>query len=386
MGFCYTDQGLLCGGSNNDFDESMESWFIRLKKCGAKLIFIQSLAVEIAREDQWIERRNKDFQCYREIYLMIDKKVPPHEIVSKMEESCGGSRVSPNLAPIASKHGEYLFVRAGRDCDFEVADYATKCNAMAIFSSDTDFLIFDGNWKFWNFKDLDFEKFTAFEYDRLAISRLLSISYQHRPLLATLIGNDFTKSYSDELYHFHRGLGRPSDKFRNVANYIRRNIRGADLSEDDIDFIASDVFGGRAKRQLIRDSVNSYDLHSQIDENWTVDPIEAYLIGLSVKAVKNYRKLNINSILSITTPFNDMATAECSKILIEFLVELLRKKMGIMCHDVADEKTFKILTKMSRAENFASHHESPIAPECELKNLKLHIRKTPVKHIPLLCV
>lgn len=368
LGFCYLDHGLLCGGSSNEFDQNMEKFFIRLTKNGVKLVFIQSLAVDIAREDVWIERRNKDFQSCLQIYEDIGNGKSVSDVLSEMEDWSWGMKVSSNLGPIASKHGEYLFARPGRDCDFEVADYAKKHNAMAVFSADTDFLIFDGNWKFWNYKDLDFENFSANEFDRIAITRLLSITYEQRPLLATLIGNDFTKIYSDELYQFHRRLGRPSDKFRNVADYIRRKIRNGYISENDIDVIVGDIFGGRAgdaKRQMFRDSLNSYDLRSQIDENRGVDPVEAKLVALSVKAVKNYRKLNMNTIQPVSTPFNDMATEESSSVLIEFLVELLRKKMGIMCHDTASEKTFKVLKKTTRANSFAAYRETPITPECE---------------------
>lgn len=390
LGLCFMDKGLLCGGSSSDFDDRMEKFFVRLTQNGVKLVFIQDLAIEIAREDLWIERRNNDFQVYLEIYEKIEMKKPAMDIVSEMSRSRTGWKSSPNAASIASKHGEYRFARFGRDCDFEVADYATKHNAMAVFSADSDFLIFEGNWKFWNFNNLNFENFTAIEYDRLTISRLLAITFQQRPLFATLIGNDFSKQCQDELNQFHRRLGSPHDKFRNVANFIRREFRRIDLSEDDIDFIVTEVFGSHAgddKWQLIQDSLNSYDLHSQIDENPENDPIETRLISFGVKPIKNYRKMNINSIQMVSISFNDMATVECSTVLVGFLVDLIRKRIAIINNNVATngEKTFKILKKMSREEKFAAYHESPIAPDCKLATNKMRCLKNLDKTNIILC-
>lgn len=369
MGLFNTDSRILFGGRYSDFHETLEAFFIRLTKNGVKLIFIQDLAIEVARVDLWIERRSADFQAYLNFYERIKRREPTLKIIIELMVQKGWNE---DLALIASKHGEYLYARAGRDCDYEVASYAKKHNAMAVFSADTDFLIFEGNWKFWNLKNLDFKNFTTKEYDRLTINRLLSLSSQQRPLLATLIGNDYTNKYFDDLCRFHRRLEDKSrDRFRNVAKFIRDNIRNVVLSDDDIEFITSVVFGSRAecdKYDLIRDSIDSYNLRSRTEENLKSDPIETKLATLSVKAVKSYRILNIDLIQWVLVPFNDMATPECSEILIEFLEKLLRKRMGTMCQDVSSEKTFKLLKKMSQAESFAAYDVTPISPDCKSKN------------------
>lgn len=370
MGLCYLDSEMLCGGSSNEFDRAMENWFIRLKKCGAELVFIQDVGID--KEDRWIERRNKDFQDYLEIYKDIENKKSLADLKIEMENFKWGWKVSPNLAPIASKYGKYLFARVGQARDREIAIYAKRHNAMAIFSADTDFLIFEGDWKFWNLKNLDFEEFTAMEYDRSAIDELLSLSAQHRPMLATLLENDFTKGFSKELGEFYCRLGDPRKKIANVANFIRQQMRHADLSADVVAKIVMEVFGSPAaddKRQLIQDSVDSYNLRLQPGKKVQYDPIEAKLAALSLKALKNYRKLNNNSIQPISVPFNDMATAASSTILTDFLVEILRKRMGIMHNDETNDKTFKVMKKISRAKNYAVYDETPIAPVCKLNVL-----------------
>lgn len=47
------------------------------------------------------------------------------------------------------------------ECDMAIADYAGKNNALAVIGDDTDFIIFEGNWKFWSASDMDMQNITT---------------------------------------------------------------------------------------------------------------------------------------------------------------------------------------------------------------------------------
>lgn len=182
---------MICWAYNKQTDKSLDEWFGRLKQCGAHLVFIQSSSVPNIIENVWISRRNDDFRVYTRMYDAIEKGKPSQEIMREPEETNHAFHKVSNLSTIASKYGEYLVAPVGRDCDQAVAEYASKHNAMAVFSADSDFLIFRGKWKFWNYKGTDFDEFTTVEFDRLAISRILHLYPQQRPLLATLMAKRF---------------------------------------------------------------------------------------------------------------------------------------------------------------------------------------------------
>lgn len=361
------DNALVCGGGGIKFDVIMEKFFIRLQQNGAKLVFIQDMDIDIDRVDLWMSRRDDEFQTYVKIHEDIVNGKPASEIVQCLQGQTAAWKVSVNLIPIASKYGEYLFTRPGRDCDHEVALYAQKHDAMAIFTADTDFMVFKGNWKFWWLDEIDFDMFAVKEYDRLQLNRLLYLTFDQRPLFATLIGNDFTKKFYEYMNSFHRSLGRTSEKFHSVARFIRQNFKNEVLYEDDIDFVATEIFGDDAdddKRRLIADSIKSYELDVQDEDSSIEDPIRLRLQAISIKATEMYVKMNIHTIQTVTMTFNNMITAELSENLIQFMVELLRKKMGILNPDNR-EQTFELITKKSREECFAIHQETAIYPECK---------------------
>lgn len=363
-----TDEGILCGGSCREFDELIDTFFNRLVNLGVELVFVQKLTVEIATQNSWIKKKNQKFETSLNIYRDIENGDTVPQLMRTLEGSGYARRVSPNLIAIASKYGEYLFVPADHHCDQEVAREAKKRKAIAIMSTDTDFLIFEGQWKWWNFTDLDVESLEAWEYDRSAIERLFSLTWKQRPLLATLIGNKYSNEYYDDLFRFLRGLGKMPRKFENAANYIRRSFRSGIFSEDEIGRIARDVFGYRAgddKRRMIRKSLESYRVNEDEEpvEEREIDPIEFTLSGNALNA---YRKLNIKEIQAMWFSFFDMPSTRTTSALIEFFIEVTKKKMGIVHHDSVDGTTFKLLMKSSRASGYAVHEEEMITPDGEL--------------------
>lgn len=365
--FVCNDAGILCGGNGIRTQNELERFFIRLTENEVKLVFIQDLAIEINREDLWMNRRDKNFENFVALHELIESRMPSVLIANS-------SRFGSNTIPFASRYGEYRFARPGRDCDFEIASYAMKHNVMAVLTADTDFLIFDGHFKVWMILEIDFKNFTVTEYDRLLINRKLYLTFEQRPVLATLAGNDFTNVFRSDLDEFHRHIGgsKPWERFPAIARYIRRYFVNNPLTGDDIDRIVRMIFGTDAdndKRRHIVDSLESYNLERDDGDSPIEDLIRAHFEKTNnIECVRLYLKLNINNAQTLTMPFNDMICAEFAEILVQFLVELLRKKMGILNPD-RQKLQFKLLAKKSRDEPFDAYTEDVIYPECEHNHL-----------------
>ncbi|CAB0009294.1 unnamed protein product [Nesidiocoris tenuis] len=81
-------------------------------------------------------------------------------------------------------------IRSVGDCDLEIARYACDEKCLAVLASDSDFIIFPGNWQFWALDDLCLDKMTTMAFDKSQFALNLGIDVRHFPILASLLGND----------------------------------------------------------------------------------------------------------------------------------------------------------------------------------------------------
>lgn len=120
------------------------------------------------------------------------------------------------MSIIARKYGDFHYA-INNECDFELARYAKENKVFAIVSNDSDFFIYDGEWKFWTssyfgFVGGDKTKIKTVQYDRCGIVKSCGIQAIHRPLFATLIGYDFGGEFHEDLSAFHRRLRHQSSR------------------------------------------------------------------------------------------------------------------------------------------------------------------------------
>lgn len=375
-GLRVSDDALLTGGNSSNFENALKNWLGRLKELDVKLIFFQSLSHETWKFKDWMQTKSIAF---RRLAKMYDESNMENLLAKAAQETYP----SLNLISITAKYGEYKFGRPGVDCDQEIAHYAMKHTAMAIFSSDTNFMIFDGYWKFWSYLNLInlFNEFKVLEFDRLAINQELLLTFEHRPLLATLLGNDFTKRYRDELCQFHCNLRcarqhmfshahnhELNNKFFKVSAYIRdlfqnENLNRAETAEIS-SIVASAVFGENVddeKRQLIVNSIKSYDTNFvyEVAEN-----DECKQLALSnVYLLRIYLNRSIDAIQSVEVPFIYNVHGRCSEILNDCLTKMLRKQMGLVNPSEVN-RTFKLISKKTYEGDYGICDETPIFPEC----------------------
>lgn len=135
---------------------------------------------------------DKDFHSAMKI-----QSTPPLLAISCIISAIGSLRTTQTRAFYAKGEADKTIVEA-----------AVALNATAIMSNDSDMLIYDtanvGFIPFWGFGFADDGSLNAFIIRRRKLSNLLGILESSLPILAALVGNDFTSA--ETCYHMHKIL------------------------------------------------------------------------------------------------------------------------------------------------------------------------------------
>ncbi|XP_031638346.1 uncharacterized protein LOC116350635 [Contarinia nasturtii] len=349
----------VCGGDDQKSSNSLRKILSTLKDAGCSLVFFMDLNVQEGKIDEWLSRRNAEFQSNIILYDRIGL-LPLSELFDTDEGAVLGSTLNA-LKAIAKTYGEFHY-SSRYECDLETAQYATQNNALAILSSDTDFLIFDGPWKNWSIHDLHFyrtNEIRTIEFDRNGLAKVCSLSRYQLPLFATLLGNDFTKKYEDQLEKFYNSLGPFKYRIRNVAAYARK-VGSEYLSDLDIRRLSQHVFGKADKKiqQVIRDSLDSYNI--DIPSATIDDPLEEKLLNTDMYEPYTYL---MGTILDIILDCYDMRGCKPEANYPLLIADWYKRNVGILRQRNNDsEFTFTILMKKSIDVGYKAYTETPIYP------------------------
>ena len=127
------------------------------------------------------------------------------------------------------------------EADKTIVEVAVALNATAIMSNDSDMLIYDtanvGFIPFWGFGFADDGSLNAFIIRRRKLSKLLGIAESSLPILAALVGNDFTSA--ETCYHIHKILFEGSKASKDRAANSSRS--GSNVSIDKLDHSQTDI-------------------------------------------------------------------------------------------------------------------------------------------------
>lgn len=347
----------ICGGRHQIALNSWKKLLDSLKATGCKLVFFSDLTLQESKIDTWLSRRNEKFDFYTSLYDLIKADVNVDTITATVQERKGLTTTFPAMETIAETYGE--FNRSVKyECDLELAQYAKREKALAVISNDTDFMIFDGKWRLWMSNDLQIlpsKGLRTVEFDREGLKNVCSLNEHQLALLATVIGNDFTKKYEDELYNFVRRLGPMRNKFQNVAQYIRG------LSDTSAQSIAQKIFGSRDLSNLVKQSIASYS--TDFVPATIVDPIEKKL--LKTNMYRPYVGL-MSEIQGITTPFYDLYHCKNGISFPMMLADWIKRKIGILRKNGKNNSfKFTLLMKKKIDEFYKAHIERPIYPDCK---------------------
>lgn len=343
-----------------------------LKAVDCTLVFFSDLNIQLGKIDEWLSRRNSEFEFYVNLYDAIVSGKSLSTIVAEHEEKGEKRAITAGfygMAVIARSYGEFHF-STKHEADLELAQYAKRHNAMAVISDDTDFLIFEGPWRLWSAQQIQIgsaRQLKTLEYNRFGIKNTLSLTKHQLPLFATLLGNDFTKTYFNELTKFYHQIGGPRFRFQNVARFIHKmnnqNVHSPHVSDANVRRIV-EMMCGRANpemEQLIKSSINSYN--TDFLPAIPCDPIEAKLLHTNM-----YRPYmgNLGLIHGMTMPFYDLRGVVSEHWnLPKLLTQWIKRRKGIVMKDCDSISSFTLLAKRNFYEKYLSHVETLERPNCK---------------------
>ena len=185
---------LLCGGRHRQYCEIFNKFFQSLKDAGAELVFFEDGAVQETKNEEWCKRQDSKYKNTMVHIKEIDCLERLEKVIQFSENKASPEipRISTFLyaLEICAETLGKLVRSVTVECDLEMAEYATKNDALAVLTDDTDFLIFPGNWFHWSVNEINETEMTTKKYDRKKLRMMLTLKDHQMPILATLAGND----------------------------------------------------------------------------------------------------------------------------------------------------------------------------------------------------
>lgn len=350
----------ICGGRHQNVMKFWTDMLEEFRRLGCLLVFFSDLNIQKGKIEEWMNRRQQDAKIYDNLYRSIESGKTLQQFQSDGQDKKALNSTFYGLTVIANKYGEFRYATES-ECDVEIVRYANENNALAIISSDTDFLIYEGSWRCWQSGDLELSPLRTIEFDRKEFLSLHNLNRRQASLFATLLGNDFTKCYFEShLNGFFKSMGDMYSKFHNVANFVHK-FNCDNLSGDDIKRIAERVFKNSSNEMmsLIRKSIDSYKTDQSLIA--TDDSIEENLLKTSMyrpyMAIKSH-------VQGITTPFYDMKDCGQRISLPELIADWIRRKKAIIFRRTPHN--FTIIMRKIAGGKFAAYKETiSVHPDCK---------------------
>ncbi|XP_031625913.1 uncharacterized protein LOC116342439 [Contarinia nasturtii] len=362
------DEDIICGGRHKIALNRWKELLNALKGTGSELVFFSDLTIQEGKIDEWLLRRDEEFEVYTEVYDLISSGIPLSEVVANQTNRKALTSTFYGMAIIAQNYGQFHY-SIRHECDLEIAQYAKRNGALAVISNDTDFLIFDGEWRFWSSQDIKIihsNRLKTIEFNRNGIANICSLATYQLPLFSTLLANDFTHIYYNQLARFYCTMGPMKYRIKNVARYVRR-VGHVNLNDSDITQIIQHVFGyiDDDLQRVFRQSLNAYN--TDFPAIHIDDPLEKKL--LLTKMYRPYMS-NLSSINGFTLPYYDMRGSATNTISFSMmLIHWIQRRKGILRQTSKESQTFLVLAKKEINQHFMAHSEEPIYPEFALPTL-----------------
>lgn len=264
--------------------------------------------------------------------------------------------VAGSLQRIAAEHGE-LIITAEVDCDAAIAQYATRNKALAVVASDSDFLIYEGDWQFW-YTDIQFEPMQVGRYGRGELVDCLQLTYKELKMFATILGNDYMRD-ARLLKRF-----QVKNKTWIIADYVRTlNMHKETLNEPFFTRTCLELYGNVKQVENMQRSVTSYEI------DFTAPVHSSKLAEYSAENVA-MNALRCNGILQYDVNFIDFdsRTNNCAeKTFTAVLIPVLQRLAGILLQSkMNDGPEFKLVIKQSEEDKYELLCLTPIYPESKL--------------------
>lgn len=359
--FTQTNDECILGGRHNVYIDLATNFFEQLTECGAKLVFFCDGQLQQNRINVWCSRKDREYTATMAILSEID--ADKYRCSDRYGHS--GSKYFVNSLLETAKRFGPVIVATEHDCDAMTAQYATRNNALAIVASDSDYLIYEGNWQHWHVDTLDMKRFSVKRFNRNALTGRLRLNRGQMKVFATIAGNDYVK----------RGHPYQQD-FRSIADFCRTLTVTTSPNEMVYRKIADYISNGGNNQNTIRSiklSIESYDINFELVTD--ADNLELYVReNVLMHAILN------DGIFQYQANYVDLSAANNNnnnkESYLENILSAMRRLAGVLLHDKKAERgSFKLVTKHSLETKYELTHEMPEYPPCKRTIIAISIPK-----------
>lgn len=356
MGFVHnfgeTSIELSTGGRHHIYMHNFEQFLIKLIDAGASLAFFCDGQLQTDKNDEWCRRRDDE---YRAALVLTEQNFG----IEKRCRRFGCKTIAKSLLKLVDdkRYGEVV-ISTQMDCDVAIAKYAATNDALAVIANDSDFLIFDGNFQWWEAHSMRMNRMRVKRFDRNQLLKSLDLTGEQMKYFATIVGNDYTKHLSSMQRNFHqvaefcRSLQSKQDTesiYREVLKYMKigpEHITGA------IDLIAK--------------SIKFYEINFTNVPATTATPMDDYCA--SNVLLYAFLKRQVFQYEMNFVDFKCRNKNNNGQLLVDTLLKVFRKLGGILLKSSQHSNAMlKIVTKYSLHENYMLREHMPIYPYGEYK-------------------
>lgn len=354
---------LNLGGRQHQYMRSFERFVVQLVNAGCALAFICDGQLQSDRNDKWCRRRNAEYK--KTIAAMTNSTANGDanenqnvNVQAYATNSFGCKTIVKSLLKlIEDKRYGKVIISTLVDCDVAIAKYASECSALAVIASDSDFLIFDGNFQWWHTVSLRLHTMQVNRFDCNKFLAQLNLTREQMKYLAIIAGNDDTAHLVSKFPDFKaiaafcRELCPPREQIlKDVVKFARIDQR---LSTDEA-------------IELVAKSIKSYDIDGVEWEPTGMTKMDRYcstnvlMYAFRHQQVFQYELnfVNFNVCKQLVRGESDNSS------FVDILLKVFRKLGGIMLKNTDYRQAIlKIVTKYNINDDYSLKLHTPIYPK-----------------------
>lgn len=355
---CENRNEILCGGCHDFYHHHLSQIFSSLSAHSELIFFVDGFVQMDSKFSTWRKRQN---QKYKENIAIIND-IYHQRTLNEIAGKHGRIHVNTMLnviEDVALKFGQLKYA-INSECDQEIAQFAAQqSRTLAVFSDDSDFLIFGGHWRYFSMKYFDSVSYASIEYNRYALKSFLDLNDFQMSIFATCLGNDIISHKS--LKSFHNQF---SHKILGIASFIRNNIKDIKSHSNVLECLVIAIFGinNDYYKEIIKTSINSYfiNYNAKLQQGKYDFLLENHM--LFTRNVLSGAPFNISLV------FYDLC--EYSKSLFDISIELFQRQAGLAFAQARTEPfPLRVYSKRSHTESYKMYSVNSIVPPFEVSSL-----------------
>lgn len=339
-------------------------FFNQLKDTNAELIFFAAGNKLTDELMVFIPKREEEYMRYLDVLDRIDATDGSVSALFKRRNFDIRAPITMeyNMQKLAQEYGELRinYVRHNQ----EIAKYIKQHNGtvLAVITNDNDFMVFDGDFQFWQANDLNMKDMIGCRMCRTKLRTRLDLNSEQLQLLSALSGSSYLPvTVMKEFYQKIWDATVEGNRIPQIAKYIRDEVPVISTNEKDcvrydLAKIARDIFGDECTEHdsnAIENGLAQYNLNFDSDVTAT-----QHTRPMSLCKTRNmfiYKLFTDDVYLVKDIAYIDFRNYK-SKNYAELIIPLLRKAAGIIfanepqkpqeraiCMKYAHDEPFKVV-------------------------------------------